>query len=445
VADISRIVVIAPFLCGLLLLTACASGGGGPGPGGLTAGPANVPQSASGSSGTPATSGGSSSSGTAIDARSANGPVTVSNDSAGIFATHTSSGSVTVVNTGTVSGVVVTATNAGSLTVNNSGAIALAAAPAVTFAPPAPATLGSNTTPVPNSGSVQTGSAFPLKQSVVAVSSNSIGPDVAANNGGATISVINWNGSGSSQFRLTIPGLGIEGTFSSESLFKGASTISTITIDLVAANLNYAAFGYWVVDTLSPALTAHTGMFATGFQTPATAMPTTGSATYSGTGNVTGMVATIGTGGPSAARLIGDATLTANFLAGTVTGGFTNMTATDVTTNASAPWNNVSVNASIVAGTSHFSGATAAASAPAGTFSVTGSATGHINGGFYGPQAQELGAVWSLSDSSKSAAAIGVVGASAPVSSGGGASSGAGIQAVGIWLPLDAIAVGTSP
>jgi hypothetical protein len=39
---------------------------------------------------------------------------------------------------------------------------------------------------------------------------------------------------------------------------------------------------------------------------------------------------------------------------------------------------------------------------------LSGGATGHIDGGFYGPNANELGAVWSLTDSGSMA--IGVVG-----------------------------------
>lgn len=72
-------------------------------------------------------------------------------------------------------------------------------------------------------------------------------------------------------------------------------------------------------------------------------------------------------------------------------------------------WNDVSLNASIAPGTSRFSGSTAATSAPGTGFSLAGSATGHIDGAFYGPAAQNLGAVWSLSDGTGSA--IGVIAA----------------------------------
>jgi hypothetical protein len=62
------------------------------------------------------------------------------------------------------------------------------------------------------------------------------------------------------------------------------------------------------------------------------------------------------------------------------------------------PWNDVSVTSSMISGTSRFSGSTAATSAPVTPYAVSGAATGRIDGGFYGPTATELGAVWSLSD-----------------------------------------------
>jgi hypothetical protein len=74
-------------------------------------------------------------------------------------------------------------------------------------------------------------------------------------------------------------------------------------------------------------------------------------------------------------------------------------------------WNDVSVNASIAAGTNKFSGRTAVTSQGSTTspYALKGSATGHIDGAFYGPNAQNLGAIWSLSDGT--ASAIGVVAA----------------------------------
>jgi len=67
------------------------------------------------------------------------------------------------------------------------------------------------------------------------------------------------------------------------------------------------------------------------------------------------------------------------------------------------PWNDVSVAGTIAMGTNKFSGTTAATSSPGTPMSLSASATGHIDGAFYGPAAQNLGAVWSLSDGTGSA------------------------------------------
>jgi hypothetical protein len=257
------------------------------------------------------------------------------------------------------------------------------------------------------------GTAFPLKQSVISITSSGIVPDAAANSGGATLSVVSWNASGNSQFRLTIPGLGVDSTFNSASLLKGPSTVNGGTFRLTASNMNYSALGVWEVDTqnaqITPGVTEgniHLGAFATGYETPTSGMPTSGAAFYSGNKNVVGMIITDVAGKIDRASVYGDATLAANFGTGAITGAFSNMVSTN-SAAVRAPWNDVSLSASIIAGTSRFSGSTAASTAPGGAFAVSGSATGRIDGGFYGPTANELGAVWSLKDSGT--VAIGVV------------------------------------
>ena len=138
--------------------------------------------------------------------------------------------------------------------------------------------------------------------------------------------------------------------------------------------------------------------YVAGYQTPVASMPTNGSATYGGTGTVIGSA--LIPGGSTGAQLNGNSALTANFSSGAVTGAFTNMTATPVSGGAAQPWNNVSLTASISG--AKFSGQTATSSTPSGTYAL-GTGTGTINGGFYGPNANEVGAVWTLYDGSKAA------------------------------------------
>jgi hypothetical protein len=101
--------------------------------------------------------------------------------------------------------------------------------------------------------------------------------------------------------------------------------------------------------------------------------------------------------------LAGDATLQTNFGTGTITGSLTNMTANG------APWNSVSLAGTISGGQNYFSGTSGVSSAPAGPYSLSGSATGTFAGLFFGPNAQELGAVWTLFDGTNAAA--GTIGA----------------------------------
>ena len=103
------------------------------------------------------------------------------------------------------------------------------------------------------------------------------------------------------------------------------------------------------------------GLF--GYETPAAAMPTSGSANYSGAGAVRGTVFFPDTGGIQSVPLTGDANLSVNFATGSVSGGFTKMKAIDPCFGPT-DWNDVSVNASIASGTNKFSGSTAAGRRP---------------------------------------------------------------------------------
>jgi hypothetical protein len=142
-------------------------------------------------------------------------------------------------------------------------------------------------------------------------------------------------------------------------------------------------------------------------------MPTTGSATYSGTGNVSGFAAIQGAATPAGlSDIAGDGSLTANFATGAFTGAFTNMTATPVSGGTALPWNNVSLTGTISQNV--FTGTAAVTSVPANAASISASATGTINGGFYGPAANEVGLIWRLQDAAGSLA-VGTFGAAAKV------------------------------
>ena len=222
--------------------------------------------------------------------------------------------------------------------------------------------------------------------------------------GGATLTVTNWNPNGTSNFVLSIPGLGLVGAnakaISSSSLLKGASTFSSTGFRLTATNNDYVALGLWEVNASNPT-TLFLGTFVTGYETPVSAVPTSGTATYFATQNVAAIVSTYNPSGGQLTRgsVLGDASFTANFSTGSLTGTLSNNAIIyDNGKAAFLPWNDVSVSASIAGNT--FSGsAVAGTSSATNAYTVSPGATGKFDGGFYGPNADALGAVFSLTDS----------------------------------------------
>jgi hypothetical protein len=195
-----------------------------------------------------------------------------------------------------------------------------------------------------------------------------------------------------------IPSLGFNASFGMNSSLASGDNGQPIY------GLSYTAVGGWAVrpsansaNTTGPnpyALTSG-GVFVFGFETPQTAMPTSGTAVFSGQGLVSATVyKSVGTE-IQTSGVGGSASISVNFGSGAMNGSFTQMNA--------GQWNDVSVVANIATGSNRFNGSTAAASTPGTPMSLSGSATGSINGAFYGPAAQNLGAVWTLSDGKGSA------------------------------------------
>jgi len=298
-----------------------------------------------------------------------------------------------------------------------------------TLTAPVAATAGTKPTaqPNPNTQPLTANPSFPLTQTAIVITGCGIVPantpvpgvnGPSPLDGGATLSVtggFNSDPAASNNFVLTIPSLGISTPFTSSSLLKGAST--TIAggggLRLTTSNSSYVALGLWEVDATGPNMpnSIYAGAFFTGYQTPTASMPTTGTASYGGTHNVSAIVTSVAGGTFSQASVLGDATFNADFGAGSVTGQFRNMNVFAVGTNsggllggvpssssAPTPWNDVDVSGKISGNL--FSGTATAGGANNGpTATITPGVTGPFNGGFYGPSANELGAAWSLKDS----------------------------------------------
>jgi hypothetical protein len=215
-------------------------------------------------------------------------------------------------------------------------------------------------------------------------------------------------------YMLAVPALSVFTSFSAGTsnpggIFSNPVAETAGNDALTTFGLSYVEFGAWLRADYASGIPSYASYFAFGYETPSAAMPSSGSATYSDAGGVQGSVFVSNGTAVSSGIVSGGVSLNANFSSGTVTGSFTNM---NVYTRATAaPWNDVSVSASIAAGTNSFSGSTATTSAPGGQLSLKNGAAGHIDGAFYGPNAENLGAVWTLSNGDGTGSAIGTVGA----------------------------------
>jgi hypothetical protein len=240
------------------------------------------------------------------------------------------------------------------------------------------------------SGSYPTNVTFPLLLGGLQKTSTGLSP--TPGDPAATATVLS-DSSNSSAVQVVIPSLGINQTITMHSDAAGGGDDGQPIY-----GLSYVAVGFWGVNS-SPNVLSN-GVYVFGFETPQAAMPTSGTAVFSGMGTATATIyKTVGTEIQSG-FVGGNASITANFGSGAINGSFTQM---KVFSNAVEQWNDVSVTANIATGSNTFSGSTVAASAPGAPMSLSGSAVGKINGAFFGPAAQNLGAVWSLSDGTGSA------------------------------------------
>lgn len=254
--------------------------------------------------------------------------------------------------------------------------------------------------------------AFPLVQSAVTVTPTTVAADLATTNAGATLSL---NGStGALTFDIANPALRIsnvplnrEGNSSiySAVLADGRKIEVIYFTQAGAQTLSHTFLGAWA---LSSSSVTNAGSFIGGYETPGASVPTSGTANYAGTTYGSVFFPDNSGSGVTSLQISGTANLQANFAMGSLTGSLTDVVATDFET-IKMPWNSVSLSATFSGGQSRFSGTSAATSAPGNSASLSGSAIGTVEGRFFGPGAGELGAVWTLSDGSKSA--IGTIGA----------------------------------
>jgi len=247
---------------------------------------------------------------------------------------------------------------------------------------------------------------------------------------GATLSVVlpeDPNADEQYLFTIKDPGMGVENVAltpdeNSPALLATLPDGRTVRVALeqpdrtssagLGDELNWTAYGSWNVTASSGA--ARVGSYVvTGNETPDGNIPTTGTATFNGF--VQGSVVFEDGTNLRTASLSGDATMTADFANGTIAGGAPNITAIPLgeIVNGATPtpgpaqaWNGLTFSGTMTSGLNGFSGTTTVSSAPGNSYSLSSAADGYFAGLFYGPNANELGAIWNLADDVSSASGV---------------------------------------
>jgi hypothetical protein len=294
------------------------------------------------------------------------------------------------------------------------GTIGASSAPPLTIGAPATPSFGPNPSPAQaampggptfDNGPYGSDVIFPLLST--SLDHTAGGVAAAPNTQSATAIVKSSSGSVRSDIQLIIPALGIDTSITlSTALANGGEVFSSTEYGRFEG-LSYVSFGVWAESGGAFGRAWSATAFAFGYETPAGAIPATGKADYKGTGTVSGRVFVPQDGQIIDAYLTGNAQLTADFATGKID-GLLNVEV-EYGWDVPAAWHDVTVNANIVGGTNRFSGTTGVTGSSTPPYSLKSSASGAINGAFFGPAAQNLGAVWTLSDGTGSA--IGVVGA----------------------------------
>jgi hypothetical protein len=197
-------------------------------------------------------------------------------------------------------------------------------------------------------GSFPANVTFPLLISSLQKSPTGLSP--VSGNQGATVTVVN-SSFNSTTVQLTIPSLGVnEALLLHSSLASGG--------DQFIDGLSYAVMGAWIQrqTTNSPNQLSNS-VFVFGYETPQTAMPTSGTAVFSSKGWAVAHIYKPFGGEIRTSTAIGDASISANFGSGAITGSFTKMQTTILPVQT---WNDVSLSANIASGTNRFSGTTVA-------------------------------------------------------------------------------------
>jgi len=165
--------------------------------------------------------------------------------------------------------------------------------------------------------------------------------------------------------------------------------------------LDYTRYGYWSRDDGVDGV-FNLSAWTTGFITPPSSIPIQGTAAYAGqAAGLINAAISPNTFADFDSSFTGNVSLTANFGASTLSGSITNITASSLYTALTGPVNDIGFTASINNASNLFSGTTSVTGQLAGPYAFGPTAAGLIDGRFYGPHAEEVGAVFNLTEGTR--------------------------------------------
>jgi C-lobe and N-lobe beta barrels of Tf-binding protein B len=269
-------------------------------------------------------------------------------------------------------------------------------APTLTANPAGPAATGNATF-----ANTPPGTAFPLVLTAAGLafsgdsSTTASGGTLQQESGGLTLTLNNS--------ALHVTGARPNAFPYNSGIYNPGALGSTPVLALLGAsdNLDYTRFGYWTLPDTNPYYDVGGGAWLAGYVTPASQLPTSGSANYSG--RAVGLASSYPTCQCSDFMdFAGVVAMTANFGTRAIFGSITNLKFTNMEF-ADIPLNDVGFAATLDPTRGTYTGTTSALTFPVNPypnfpFAVGAGASGAITGAFYGPSAQETGAVWTLSD-----------------------------------------------
>ena len=165
--------------------------------------------------------------------------------------------------------------------------------------------------------------------------------------------------------------------------------------------LSYMRFGDWAIYSPNGTMTAAAPLYS-GYETPVANVPTTGIATYAA--DVEGKVSFLYGSTHRLGDVEGTAAITADFANNSVTGTFTEMEfSADLPAGiySTGEWNDVAFAATLSG--NGFAGSTEVTSNPGGVIPLDANAAGTVSGTFFGPNVEEIGGIWTLSDGTNTA------------------------------------------